>query len=256
MKSIIESVSNLRSYDGFETRLGTIKSGSLFRGGHLGLMSEQEKNRFAHELNIKQNIDFRTSSERSEFSDPTIQGVENIHLNVLGDDFFTNANPDDMASQARKLDSLGMMLELYSAFPSLDHPRQAYIEFFNQLAQGEGALYFHCTAGKDRTGFGGAMLLRLLGANDQAILNDFLLSNAYRQKDIEAEISKLMNRHPELPYEQAKIHSQNFHGVQEAYLKRAWEIIDRDFGGVEAYLANQLYVSPDKQEKILARFLK
>ena len=40
-------------------------------------------------------------------------------------------------------------------------------------------LLFHCTAGKDRTGFAAAITLRLLGVPEETILEDYLLSNDY-----------------------------------------------------------------------------
>lgn len=52
-------------------------------------------------------------------------------------------------------------------------------EFFKLLAEREVyPLLFHCSAGRDRTGVGAAMLLELLGVDRERILADFLESNA------------------------------------------------------------------------------
>jgi len=46
----------------------------------------------------------------------------------------------------------------------------------------EGALVYHCTAGKDRTGLVTALLLSVLGVDEATILDDYELTNRYRSK--------------------------------------------------------------------------
>ena len=46
----------------------------------------------------------------------------------------------------------------------------------------DGALLYHCTAGKDRTGLATALLLSTLGVDDATVLDDFELTNRYRSK--------------------------------------------------------------------------
>jgi protein-tyrosine phosphatase len=56
--------------------------------------------------------------------------------------------------------------------------RDAWQTFFMLLAEDEVyPLLFHCSAGRDRTGVGAAMLLELLGVEREGILSDFLESN-------------------------------------------------------------------------------
>jgi protein-tyrosine phosphatase len=50
--------------------------------------------------------------------------------------------------------------------------------FFKLMAEREVyPLLFHCSAGRDRTGVGAAMLLELLGVDRERIVEDFLVSN-------------------------------------------------------------------------------
>lgn len=46
-------------------------------------------------------------------------------------------------------------------------------------AEGEGATLFHCTAGKDRTGFGAFLLLHVLAVAPTTIKEDYLATNRY-----------------------------------------------------------------------------
>jgi protein-tyrosine phosphatase len=48
--------------------------------------------------------------------------------------------------------------------------------------QEEGAILFHCFAGKDRTGVGAGTILSLLGVRQADIVYDYLLTNTQRQE--------------------------------------------------------------------------
>ena len=52
---------------------------------------------------------------------------------------------------------------------------------------------FHCTAGKDRTGFASALILTLFGVENTTIIDDYLLSNkTYKPtQKVEGEVKKI-----------------------------------------------------------------
>lgn len=53
---------------------------------------------------------------------------------------------------------------------------EVYSHFFSLLMSGGVPLLFHCTAGKDRTGFAAAMLLSSLGVSREDIFRDYMMS--------------------------------------------------------------------------------
>jgi len=67
--------------------------------------------------------------------------------------------------------------------PWLDHPRsyadnlafypQKFARIFRAIAEAEGAVLFHCSGGRDRTGMIAAVLLRLADATPEAIADDY-----------------------------------------------------------------------------------
>ena len=59
---------------------------------------------------------------------------------------------------------------------ALDH-MDVYSKFLDLLLNTPGGFLFHCSAGKDRTGIGGALILYALGVEKKVILEDYLLSN-------------------------------------------------------------------------------
>ena len=55
---------------------------------------------------------------------------------------------------------------------------ETFEEFFKILFDNpESTIMFHCTAGKDRTGFASALILSLFGVEKETIIDDYLLSN-------------------------------------------------------------------------------
>src|SRR5207302_9781201 len=73
-----------------------------------------------------------------------------------------------------------MMVELYREIP-YDHS-DSYRALFRHLLDGHVPLVFNCAAGKDRTGVAAILLLDTLGVAREAILADYLASNAAADK--------------------------------------------------------------------------
>ena len=79
-------------------------------------------------------------------------------------------------SGATSEDVMVLLRRAYTAY-ALDWSHR-YRTLFDLLVEGEAApLLFHCSAGKDRTGFGAALVLTALGATDEVVLEDYLATN-------------------------------------------------------------------------------
>ena len=68
------------------------------------------------------------------------------------------------------------MERLYVGIVRKQAPR--LVEFFKHVQHARAPLVFHCTAGKDRTGFAAALILLSLGVQREAVMQDYLLTNA------------------------------------------------------------------------------
>ena len=106
--------------------------------------------------------------------------------------------------------------------------------------------------GKDRTGWGAAYLLFALGVDRETVIADFDLSNeAYRTlvDRLNAEIIQRGGGEPEMEVIRA------FMGVSTNNFIRTLNLIDREFGGMPSYLANQLLLTSDDIRILRRRFL-
>jgi protein-tyrosine phosphatase len=82
-------------------------------------------------------------------------------------------------------DAAALMQEINRDFV-ISHTPQ-YAEMFRLLLMGDQQMLIHCASGKDRTGFGAALILDVLGVEEERIIDDYLLTNKYLPLDKEVE---------------------------------------------------------------------
>ena len=116
------------------------------------------------------------------------------------------------------------------------------------LLEDERPLVFHCTAGKDRTGWAAALLLHALGVQRAHIEHDYLLTNQFY-------------RRPAALAEQAAQHApaevlQVLWAVQLPFLHSAYALVDAEYGGLDTYLREALGLRADALAQLRARYLQ
>jgi protein-tyrosine phosphatase len=97
----------------------------------------------------------------------------------------------------------------------------------------------HCFAGKDRTGFTIAVVLEAAGVDRDAIMADYLASNA-AVPELRAHIVETIRARMSATPDVAEVAEARLTdavlGVQEAYLDAARSAIVEDFGSFDGYL--------------------
>lgn len=83
----------------------------------------------------------------------------------------------DAGQRLTAQDTMVLMEDTYRAFVLDNTPR--FKQLFAHLLDNGEPLVFHCTAGKDRTGFAAALILQALGVSRALVMQDYLLSNDY-----------------------------------------------------------------------------
>jgi protein-tyrosine phosphatase len=139
---------------------------------------------------------------------------------------------EDIAVAARRF-----MTAEYLRFPTLDGAQRAVRQVITLLAA-ERPMITHCFAGKDRTGFTVATVLEAIGVRRDAIISDFLRSNAavprLREQILES-VRERTETDEELTFAEARLTDEVL-GVQEAYLAAARQSIVQNYGSLDAYL--------------------
>jgi protein-tyrosine phosphatase len=255
----IGSIPNLRDMGGYKTANGaTVASGLVYRSNQLNNISESDMLLLA-ELSLKNAFDLRTVAERSENPDELPDGVNNVWLDVLADVPASGpANLTALLSDPQQANiELGngkaedMFKASYRQFISLPSALLAYRELFLSLGdKNQLPALFHCTTGKDRTGWAAAALLTVLGVPMEAVKKDYLRSNEYILPMYDSLIKQFVAEGgcPSIP--------AAIFGVKEEYLNAAFDEMQIKYGSIENYFSEGLGITVDQQTAMRNLYLR
>jgi protein-tyrosine phosphatase len=228
---------NLRDLGGYRTADGrSVRWGVLYRSDHLGRLSARDL-RQLRRLELAVLVDFRSGAEKREAPNrlPRGHGIKVVELPL-----FDNDAQNDLGLSLRSriasgdlstLDAAAFLVEANQRLATEFTP--AYRQFVAELLAARGApLLFHCTAGKDRTGFAAAIVLRLLGVPEEAIVADYLRSQAYNLATYQRDLLLLRL----LKGAAVTAVARALLGVDPAYLQAAFAAIDHEYGSFDAYV--------------------
>ena len=244
---------NFRNIGNIKTGEGIIKPGYFYRGGPLHQLTEETIKTLQKELNIKTVIDFREGQEIKRQSNHK-NGFEIVHLTIIGDHNFGNADPVELERIHQEEDPIERMITLYRYIINSKHSQDEYRKFFDVVLASNDPIYFHCSAGKDRTGLAAAFLLKALGASNEDIIDDYLLTNELSRRNIEQMIEQLGNTKPITEHDIQRIHA--YSGVHQEYLEAAYDEILKNYDSIEAYLEKALGVDQIKIDKLKEKFIE
>lgn len=255
----IGNARQLGGYTGADSR--RIKKDVLLRTGKLADAAEGDLDRLKNVYHLTEVVDFRTTFERDAAPDPEIEGVRSYHFGILDESAKENQGMAAAAAGgAFPLEKVmgfitsGAMENMYVDIALSPVSQKGYSGFFEVLLNhGEGAVLWHCTAGKDRAGFGSVLILSALGVDRETILEDYILTNQYYRENIE-QLEQFI-RSKGLPEEAVKA-AKSMAGAEQAYLEKALDTIDKNYGSMDAYLENQLGLSVDNKQKLRDKYLE
>lgn len=232
---------------------GVLRPGRLFRSSELSRLEDRGREELLR-LGVSDVADLRSPREVTRRGPGLVPDGVGIHLlpfpDLAGDQAPNSSAPHEdafrkMMAEKPDEESAGdvaarYMLEEYQRFPTLAGSRRAVQRVVSLLAAGRPVLA-HCFAGKDRTGFVVAVVLRAVGVDRDAVIADYLHSNnavpALRDRLIEiirsrpeAEITPEM-----LTFTEARL-SDEVLGVRAEYLEAAEHSIEKNFGSLDGFL--------------------
>ncbi len=239
----LEGANNVRDLGGYETRDGRrVRWRRLFRADGLHRLTEEDGRRLAA-LGVEAALDLRYGPERAAEPARLPASVASVHIGLAEPPGASLLETMEMGGVASARTAAAWLTRSYADYPA--RYARACGTILRRLAEADApALLFHCTAGKDRTGFASAVVLETLGVPRATVLEDYLLTNRHwdpsgrRQQGVAPEI-------------QAQVFS-----AKESYLAAAWRALDRDHGGLDAWLANAVRFGPDAQQRLRAALLE
>jgi protein-tyrosine phosphatase len=258
----LASLPNLRDLGGWPTADGRrVRSGVLFRSTDLSRLSPDV--RLALErLGIGTVYDFRSTAERTTEPDITLDGVQEVALDVLAD--APHAIPGNLtkvlsdpvtlaAAQAELGGDRGvvqLMESSYGQLVELPSAVTSYQRFYRGLLGDHPVpALFHCTTGKDRTGWAAASFLTLMGVGRDAVFTEYLLTN----DQLIPALTSIFDAFTDAGGDPALL--RPVLGVDRTYLARAFAVMENRYGTIESYFADGLGIDATDQQRLRDSYL-
>ncbi|GAB09303.1 putative protein-tyrosine-phosphatase [Gordonia araii NBRC 100433] len=198
---------NTRTFATYRTTDGHSLNPRVLRSDNLSKLTNGDERKLAR-LGLATVIDLRTTVERQIQPDRSIPRTRHFDEDIFGLDLV----------EAVDLDSA------YAYFVTDAGARAGFANTLRlvsrTLDRGRTAL-FHCSAGKDRTGWTAALLLTIAGVDRATVERDYLASNKFRHTS------------PADPLQ----------GVRLSYLRTSFATANRVYGSFDGYLRKGLRLS-------------
>ncbi len=249
----LAALPNLRDIGGYRTRSGaTVVEGLLYRSNAPSGLGSGDIAALAR-LGLKSDYDLRTAEEARAKPDAVLAGVRYARFDVLADSrAMSPAEIERLLHDPKKANAVlgrgridAIFTGAYREFVSLPSARTAYRSLFLALADRRNLpALVHCTGGKDRTGWAAAALLTLLGVPRQALMADFLKSNAYLMPQYRAAIDGFVARGGDREIALA------IFGLKPGYLNAAFAEMTARYGTIERYFSDGLGLDAAQQKAL------
>ncbi|MFC7917956.1 tyrosine-protein phosphatase [Streptomyces sp. NPDC057386] len=253
----LAGVRNFRDVGGLPTVDGRrVRHGVLFRSGHLA-HATQEDAAFLSSLGLHTIFDFRNAADQKlEGPDVALPGVRNVNLPLSdpadGAEFWKMVRDGDIEQLRTILGDGKAAARMIASYRQVIKERTAeHSRVLHALADDSVPALMHCAAGKDRAGLSIAVTLLALGVEREAIIADYLESNAkHRRYKVRRSNGSGDAYSPEI----MELLSPLFDARTE-YLTAAFETIEETWGGADPYLEKGLGLAPATRETLRERLL-
>ena len=223
----LDGPANFRDLGGYRAGPDRLRRGRIFRSDSLSRLSAADVSRLVDELGLVTVVDLRAGHEVETYGHGPLgdRGVAVHHLPIVDE---TRADRVERPADAPDPATLGLD-GIYGLM--LDRYADRFVAVLRALADERAhPIVFHCAAGKDRTGLVAALLLSLLGVDDDTIAADYALTSEH--------IDELLERHrAQAEADDAPVEVDDaFFRAEVDVMRSTLAALRRDHGSAESYL--------------------
>lgn len=131
------------------------------------------------------------------------------------------------------------MRDMNRSFVTEEDSRDQFAAMLTDMAETDGPFVFHCTSGKDRTGWTAVLLQHIAGVSDDTIMDDYLLTNDYIADTIGPMLDTV---------EAAGLDPEVFRPmitVDKTFLQAGIDQAVENFGSIDGYLTDGIGLDED-----------
>lgn len=252
---------NTRDQGGMETVTGQrVRAKKLIRSDKLEKLTDHDIHVLVDEYELRTVIDLRTDKERELSPDPTsrMPEVKFVNLPVFTEGAVGITHEHDIRSLMKefsqmKEDPYKIVRNIYPMALLGDEAVKAYKQFFDiLLEQEEGAILWHCSEGKDRTGLASLLILHALGVPPETIMEDYLATNIFARKKLRRVAHDFEHLHLLKKGDEALL---AFLTAEPGYFNAACEAAEEKYGSLDSYLEEGLGITPEKRARLAEKYL-
>lgn len=238
----LEGTFNTRDLGGHPTATGEVTAFRAFiRSDDVANISKKDLN-FLQKYGVTSVLDLRSEEERQRVPNPfqTLASFQYVHQSILPLGKNSNRSLELFVSSLYEKNR-EPLAEMYVLM--LKESKEVIRNIFTWFSEQEGAVLFHCTAGKDRTGIISMLLLGLVEVSRSDILANYSVTHIYNRDNPEEKMLQL-------PFEVPASFLQS----KPSYILEAYEYLLENYGSVKGYLKD-IGVDHETQEVVRYKLL-
>ncbi|GAA4503199.1 tyrosine-protein phosphatase [Hymenobacter ginsengisoli] len=245
---MLQGTSNFRDLGGYPAAGGKhVKWGHIYRSADISKLTDSDLLAL-QKRHVALVCDLRGPQEVAQAPDRLPAGARHLALPAGSE----KIDPRLLMGGSKNLDRDSLMRAVYT---NTSFFKAKYKPLFDELLTLDNgqALLFHCTAGKDRTGIGAALVLAALGVDRATILRDYAATDVYWQAGRAQSLQRMS---------QAGMSAEAVNTVRPllaanpAYLAGTFAALDRQYGSMDKFLATQMDLTPAKRAALRAKYLQ
>ena len=266
----VNGIVNARDLGGYIMQDGRrLRDGAFIRAAHLADATDADLEHLSS-IPIAKVIDFRKDIEMNGKTDRLVPGAEYIRLEIDASGKIVSQATEDEKKlftgnkqfDVKKFMVMAAFNPMAQRIAQLMYPnltndpecQKQFSLFFRLILETEnGAILYHCTQGKDRTGFASALILAALGADRDTIVADFDATNRVYEEDVRQccqNVCLMGGKEKEI----ATVKS--FLGANTDNFIKALDSIDKEYGSIEAYLKGPIGLTDQDIITLRERYLE
>ncbi len=254
----LEGADNFRDLGGLPAADGKrLRWGQFYRADKLDELTEGDLT-YLGSLDLRSVVDLRSEQEVASAPDVLPKGangkpVNYVHLPIYNEaEDTTDIKGRIMSGTFGRDEADNLLVEVNKLLASREAYRfQPFVDLIQDPQQ--VPVVYHCTSGKDRTGFATYLLLHTLGVDSAMVFNDYLMSNYYRFDRNRRNLRKV-----NLAQYVKKVDPEVLKPlmlVDPAYLQAAVQEIESQYGSVDTFLVKEYGLTVEKKQVLRERYL-
>ena len=254
----LEGSDNFRDLGGLPAADGKrVRWGVFYRADKLSELTPRDL-AYLRSLELESVVDLRSEQEIADAPDVLPRGaadepVDYVHLPIYNEAEDTaDIKGQILAGTFGRDDADNLLVEVNRLLASSEAYRfRPFMDLIRDPARVPVA--YHCTSGKDRTGFATFLILHTLGVDSALVFDDYLMSNHYRFDRNRRNLRKVNFAQYVKPVDPEVLKPLML--VDPRYLQAAVDEIEARYGTVDSFLLAEYGVTDTVKAQLRERYL-